>query len=557
MDDLTRRYYEMHGRDVGETYAAASSQLRRYFALTFPAGGRVLDIGAGVGRDVADLVGEGYEAWGVEPSAAFREVAVLRFPRIGDRIRAGGLPDEMPAIGDLGGPFDGVLCSAVLQHVPRARLFDAVFAIKALLKERGRILLAVPTARPGIVDSRDTYGRLFTGVTPDELELLFERAGFAPIGRWDGDDAQFDRRPGHRWATLALELRSAGASRPIDHIEAVLSTREKKVATYKLALIRALCSIALTEPRRAVFGADGMVRVPLATIAERWVLYYWPLFESGTFLPQMNGERRVGGHLLAFTSELSDLIEAYRPRGGLSAFAADVRAERLGTGASDLYGSLLRKLRRTIVDGPVTHAGGSLAAPMFRHDRGDVLVAAPLWRELSLTGHWIQDALLLRWADLVCRLSSGEVTADAAIARLMVTPDVVRETDAARGLYLRRPDLECVWSGRSLSERSLAIDHVMPYSLWRNNDLWNLLPSHPKVNGDKSDKLPTRELLRARRDAIAHCWTLAREAFPRRFAAEARAQTGLESPDLAALFDALAEAVEVTAIQRACPRWEP
>lgn len=555
VDERTRRYYELHGRELGEVYAGIESPLRRYFAMAFPPGARVLDIGAGVGRDVAELVSDGYQAWGVEPSEAFREYAVVRFPQTGDRIRAGSLPDDMPPADDLGGPFDGIVCSAVLQHLPRSKLFDAVFALRGLLVERGRVLVSIPVERPDLVDSRDERGRLFNGVTPDEIELLFERAGFASVGRWTSDDAL--GRAGHRWATLAMELRSSGGSRPIDHLEAVLSTREKKVATYKLALIRALCAIALTETRSVRFTADGAVRVPMQAIAERWVIYYWPLFDSNTLLPQMNGESKAGRHLLAFSSELDALVTAYRRQGGLSAFAADRRAGELIEPARPLYTGLLKTLRQTIRVGPVTYAGGSLPSPMFKHDKGDVLVAASIWRELSLMGHWIQDALLLRWAELVSRLSSGEVSVETAIAHLLVSPDPDREAAAARELYLSQPSLKCVWTGSAVDRKSLAVDHVLPYSLWRNNDLWNLLPSHAKVNAAKSDKLPTRELLRARRDAIAHCWTLSREAFRLRFAAESRAQTGDADVDLGRLFDALVESVEVTALQRACPRWEP
>ncbi len=553
MDERTRRYYELHGRELGESYAAIESPLRPYFAMTFRPGARVLDIGAGMGRDVAKLVSEGYEAWGIEPSDTFRELAVVRFPHIGDRMRAGSLPDEMPPLADLGGPFDGVVCSAVLQHLPRSKLFDAVFSLKGILKERGRILVSIPVERPGLIDSRDDRGRLFNGVTADEIELIFERVGFAPIGRWAGDDAL--GRDGHNWATLALELRSSGTSRPIDQIEAVLS-RDKKVATYKLALIRALCAIALTEPRSAKFTANGMVRVPLSAIAERWILYYWPLFESEMFLPQMQGETKASGHRLAFSPGLAALVAVYHGNGGLSAFAADRRAGRLIEPARELHASLLGRLPGTICDGPVRHSGGS-TTPLFKRDRENVLVPAPIWRELSLMGHWIQDALLLRWADLVCQFSSNEVTADIAIARLMVTPSPDRETAAARSLYLDQPSLECVWTGRSLDAKSLDIDHVLAYSLWRNNDLWNLLPSHARVNQDKSDSLPTRDLLRSRRAAIDHYWSLSRDAFPRRFAAESRVQTGETRLDLGNLFDALLESVEVTALQRACPRWEP
>jgi very-short-patch-repair endonuclease len=43
---------------------------------------------------------------------------------------------------------------------------------------------------------------------------------------------------------------------------------------------------------------------------------------------------------------------------------------------------------------------------------------------------------------------------------------------------------------------------VIPFSLWRNNDLWNLLPAHPAVNNAKRDLLPSQSLLRQRREAL-------------------------------------------------------
>jgi len=125
----------------------------------------------------------------------------------------------MPGLADLGGPFDGVVCAAVLPHVERSKVFDAVFALKGLLVDRGRLLGSVPAARPDVIDGRDAHGRLFNGVTADELELRLEHAGFTSIGRWTEPDAR--GRPDVGSTVLAVELRSAGAVRPIDRIEAV------------------------------------------------------------------------------------------------------------------------------------------------------------------------------------------------------------------------------------------------------------------------------------------------------------------------------------------------
>ena len=150
-----------------------------------------------------------------------------------------------------------------------------------------------------------------------------------------------------------------------------------------------------------------------------------------------------------------------------------------------------------------------------------------------------------------------EVSPEAVVRRLLERPDTARETAAAREVYGRIPGVECVWTGRRLRPQSLAIDHVLPFSLWRNNDLWNLLPADRVVNERKSDRLPARGLLLARRGAILHCWEASRAAFPRRFESEATHQTGEPRPRPATLFEVLLESVEVTALQRGCQRWTP
>ena len=57
---------------------------------------------------------------------------------------------------------------------------------------------------------------------------------------------------------------------------------------------------------------------------------------------------------------------------------------------------------------------------------------------------------------------------------------------------------------------------MLPFSLWRSNALWNLLPADTGVNGSKSDRLPERKLLLARRDAVIGCWEVARDKRPLR-----------------------------------------
>lgn len=330
MDASTAHFYEANAQDVAARYESVGSPVAKYFPTAFAQGDRVLDIGAGSGRDLAHLLRCGYDAYGVEPSNGLRAAAEAAHPQLVGRLSGAALPElGMP----FEGKFDGVLCSAVLMHVPEHQLCDAVLAIRAMLKPHGRLLLSLPLTRgDSLVDRRDADGRLFQGYTAEEIQLLFERLGFQCIGRWDSDDAL--ARAGTSWYTLLLELRTQGVLRAIDQIEGVLN-RDQKVATYKLALFRALAEIAMHESKIAIWQANGQVGVPIQRIAEKWLLYYWPIFASPKFIPQSHPEG-VGGpeafKAVKFRAPLTAFMQSYLEQGanaGLNAWYLEWLAGRL------------------------------------------------------------------------------------------------------------------------------------------------------------------------------------------------------------------------------------
>ncbi len=556
MDERTRIYYAAFSHKIAGQYDAAEPEIGKFLRMGFSEGMRVLDIGAGSGRDLGLLMKMGCYAYGVDPSDELRAAALQRHPQLVGRVISG----ELPALGQpFGGNFDGVLCSAVLMHLPRAEVLDAAIAIRNVLKENGRLILSIPLERPGVdSDHRDEYGRLFTPLQPDYLQLLFERIGFQLLEKWRSNDGL--NREGYTWVTFLFQVRYPGGARPLDQIEGILN-RDRKTATYKLALFRALSEIATTEFEQVHWVSDGVVGIPIGPVCERWLHYYWPLVQSTTFIPQIRGESETCSKPIAFRSSLHELIRRYERGGGLNRFVLDDRAGKLPEDASRLLTTVVNQIRNTIVTGPVTFAGGSLGSGrVFSYDQKtrEIRMSAAIWRELSLVGHWIMDAVILRWAELTSEISKAEIRPSEVIDLLLTVPIPERDVTDARRTYQESGVSECTWSGAPI-KRNFAVDHIIPFSLWHNNDLWNLVPTSPSVNSAKSDKLPTRDLLHSRQDRIVDYWQILRSAHETRFDYEVCRIAGVKHlpgdwQHLA--FQCVSDAVEFTAAQRGIERWQ-
>lgn len=555
MDEFTLKYYAEEATEIAKRYNDAESGAKKLFSQVFVEGSKILDIGCGSGRDMSDLLARGYDVHGVDACEEMLGCANEGFPELRGRTEKAGLPNlGMP----FGGGFDGVLCSAVLMHLPKEELFDAAFAMRKVLKENGRLMISIPEERPGIdARQRDEKGRLFNNIRPEYLELLFERLGFTVLGKWTNPDAL--NRPGHSWFTIAFTLKHAGIQRPIDQVESVL-TRDRKFATYKLALIRALCDIALTEHKLARWRSKGEVGISLDVVAEKWLSYYWPLFASPVFIPQIRGEKFSCAKPVAFRSIFMELIDNYSKKGGISQFSVDFRSRRLAANDVKMTQVLLKKIGNTIVSGPVAYAGGSLeSGKLFAYDKksNEILVASELWIELSLMGYWIRDAVILRWAELTAEIARKGIKVGDVIDLILTVPDQEREVSAAREMYSGLNEKECAWSGKPLLT-DFDVDHIIPFSLWHNNDLWNLVPVLPVINNRKRDKLPTHNMLFKRKDCLLYYWDTLRNKHQNRFDIEATKIMG--APGLGEnwheiLFRSIGEAIEITALQKGCERW--
>lgn len=574
MDPRTVNAYDAQAAAFAARYASADvSAFHRLLLAHLPPAARVLEIGCGSGRDAAFLASHGFRVVATDPSAAMLAAFQSAIsPNLQLACASFPLPPDHVLLADR---FDAVVAMAVVMHIPDADLFEFAYQVRQMLAPGGTVILSTSEGREVDAESRDAQGRLFRERPPAELVLLFERLGFRLVHRDDNADGL--GRSGLRWTTLVLRLDSATGTRPVDQIETIIN-RDRKTATYKLALLRALCDIAQTSHHHVRWHGGDTVSVPLGLVAERWLYAYWPILDAG--IGQMRGRGAV-----AFKAAMQSLTEEFRPVGGLDAFHSAFLRNELTPRQKSAVDATLNKIAATIVVGPVTHAGGALEedVPFFTHvgrqtargkcattqgaidHLGRIHFRAEVWRELCLVGHWIGEAILLRWAELTHEITGKAVPVATVLEKLLVRPETKRDVDLASSLYASFANLQCVWTGQALRPtgtdgKGFVVDHVIPFSLWHNNELWNLLPAAAKVNGEKSDRIVTRNTLRAAEERVIHDWQEVRRREPCRFDAEvSRTLLGRNAPESQwerPAFAALLDAVELVAIQRGVPRWE-
>lgn len=185
MDERTEAFYSRNAGRLALDYQQADSDYFATLDRAFEKAGKILDVGCGAGRDCACLLGKGKDVYGVDASPEMLAEAKALFKRKGHssdgRLFQGALPD-LSQFSD--GEFDGLLCSAVLMHLPEEAIFDAVYSLRRVLRPGGVLLISVPSNRPDIDPQtrRDGAGRLFTRLPAARLRLLFEWGGFKVDG---------------------------------------------------------------------------------------------------------------------------------------------------------------------------------------------------------------------------------------------------------------------------------------------------------------------------------------------------------------------------------------
>ena len=191
-----------------EGYAdQADTLVRQYESITFadahapfmhllpPSPARVLDIGAGTGRDAAGFAALGHAVTAVEPTAELRTraIALHASPRI--EWLDDSLP-ELSLLAERGETFDVVMLTAVWMHLDEQQRQRAMPRVAALVRPGGAMMISL---RHGPVPE----GRRMFGVTAAETIGLAQAQAMACVQHLESGDRLL-KRPGVTWDRLAF-----------------------------------------------------------------------------------------------------------------------------------------------------------------------------------------------------------------------------------------------------------------------------------------------------------------------------------------------------------------
>jgi len=177
--------------------SAASQVFAPVLDLLPTAPARIVDIGAGTGRDAAWFAAQGHEVLAVEPVKELRDAGMA--------LHAGTaglawLDDRLPYLAETQqcGPFDFVTLCAVWQHLDDASRRTAMESIARLTANGGMLIMSLRHG-PG------APGRPVFPISPEATIAAAQQSGFTLVRRANADSIQpQNQSSGVRWTWLAL-----------------------------------------------------------------------------------------------------------------------------------------------------------------------------------------------------------------------------------------------------------------------------------------------------------------------------------------------------------------
>ncbi|SHH95824.1 class I SAM-dependent methyltransferase [Ferrimonas marina] len=533
--DPTSLFYEQNAEQLSEQYRSVEfDQVHQGWrsALSAALGKdncRILDVGAGCGRDARNLALMGAEVVAAEPCKALADLG-RSFTK---GLAVKWIDDALPALNKVSAQeqcFDLILLSAVWMHLAPSERPRALRKLSNLLKPGGSIVV---TLRHG--QSPDQ--RQMHPVSLDELKKLGRGLGLSLVSSTSSDADKLGRNEVH-WQTAVLQLpdEGTGAFPLLRHI----AINDNKSSSYKLALLRVLLRIADGHPGAAVRDGSDTIKLPMGLVALYWCRQFKQAIDHYQVRQNANPNAGLGfikpnGWQMLTNRSADD----YAIGNGFIGEDARALYRTLSHSAQTIrdmpcrYITLPNEANRQVfeVESRSVRASDTLFLDFDSLSRwGDFILPESVWLALSRYACWIEPVLINEWISVVQGYKGNEHLSSQQLHQSLVWAEPNRQTafvrERVKTLLDQGEQVNCIWKHRKLPT-SYDIDHCFPFARWPNNDLWNLCPSGDSINRQKGDKLPSVARLAESKDWIQGWWQQAwlndpdSDAIQRRFFAEA------------------------------------
>lgn len=315
---------------------------------------------------------------------------------------------------------------------------------------------------------------------------------------------------------------------------------EDKTSTYKFALLRGTIEV-IQENSPFIEFVEDRVHIPTGLLVEKWLYYYYPLFCKNPPVRQIKSSEN-----LAFGKQFTPIVAYYGTQEALSRVSSDLHLARVPMEIRPELEKLLVRIQTTITKMPMRHLGHSIRKQHYEvckpesgrskldlatgmesviHHLGTYSIPKAYHEALMVYGSFItgQDSLLFQWAQLTEAFTKSGYKTSQVLDLLGSQPVKERTSPAAQVLFKEMAaagNLDCIWTGKSL--KRWEVDHIIPFSIWRNNDLWNMLPCDKATNGPtgKWNAIPSPDILIECKDRILNYWQMIHVWSPAMFESE-------------------------------------
>lgn len=515
-------FYNVHAAELADLYLSKSFEevheacLEHFLSALKKQDARILDLGAGAGRDSKYLAQKGalhnVSITAVEPAAMLSELGKKQTQGLNVHWHQDSLPD-LKIITKQEVSFDLILLSAVWMHIPDTQRARSLRKLANLLKPGGKLIISLRHGPSG--DERKMYDV--------SSELLISRGkafGLSPVLVTD-NKKDIIGRDGITWQTVVLQLPDdgSGAFPFIRHV----ALNDGKSATHKLALMRVLLRIADGHPGAVIRREDNRVILPMGLVALYWAHQYkdlidkHQLFQTPNKNPNMGFMKENGWHQLTALQSSDYRIgnlftgdNALAMHKMLSACASNIKNmpckyityPNSDKSVFEVHGKTVRAKDNLFLDLPTLNAWGEFSLPEH------------LWTAFNRYACWIEPVLISEWVKTMAGYQGNQQYQSPEKQYQLFSAlnwlEAKRSTTEVRNRFESLKQTSgtkhnCVWTDKSL-QKAYAIDHCLPFARWPNNDLWNLLPSDVKANGQKSDRLPTEIKMKNAKERITDWW---------------------------------------------------